>query len=91
MPPPATAPPLTAVLYFVVIFALLSGSAFLHQSPTIDEPVYPFAGSSHLKTGNFRTHPEHPPLAKMWAAVPLLAYPLKDFRNYLVSERGQAR
>lgn len=82
MPPPATASPLTAVVYFVIIFALLSVSAFLHQSPTFDEPVHLFAGYSYLKTGDFRANPEHPPLVKMWAALPLLAYSLKDFRNY---------
>src|SRR5262249_9575374 len=33
-------------------------------------------------------NPEHPPLAKMWAALPLLAYPIKDFRSYPQWERS---
>ena len=73
---------LFAILYFVVIFALISVSVFLQKSPTVDEPIHLFAGYSYLKFGDFRANPEHPPLAKMWAALPLLAYPIKDFRSY---------
>jgi hypothetical protein len=35
--------------------------------------VHLFAGYSYLKWGDFRVNPEHPPLAKILAALPLLA------------------
>jgi hypothetical protein len=38
-----------------------------------DEPVELAAGYSYLKTGDFRMNPEHPPFAKILAALPLLA------------------
>ncbi|HEY1371683.1 MAG TPA: glycosyltransferase family 39 protein [Candidatus Binatia bacterium] len=79
--------PFFAIAYFVVIFTLVSVSAFLQKSPTVDEPIHLFAGYSYLKFGDFRANPEHPPLAKLWAALPLLAYPIKDFRNYPQWER----
>ncbi len=97
--PPSTRVPAVAFVYFIAIFALISASAFLQKSPTVDEPIHLFAGYSYLKFGDFRANPEHPPLAKMWAALPLLAYPLKDFRTYpqwgritesLVAETAQA-
>lgn len=42
-------------------------------SLTNDELVHIPAGYQYLRTGNFRLNPEHPPLAKMWACLPLLA------------------
>ncbi|HTM10270.1 MAG TPA: hypothetical protein VL754_17935 [Verrucomicrobiae bacterium] len=83
----STAPPLTAIAYFIVIFALVSVSIFVQKSPTVDEPMHLFAGYSYLKYGDFRANSEHPPLAKMWAALPLLAFPIKDFRIYPQWER----
>jgi hypothetical protein len=38
-----------------------------------DEPLELAAGYSYLKTGDFRMNPEHPPLAKIVEALPLLA------------------
>jgi Flp pilus assembly protein TadD len=66
---------------FVLVFALLIISSFLQKSPTVDEPVHLFAGYSSLKWGDFRANPEHPPLAKIWAALPLLALDIKDSRS----------
>src|SRR6185436_17737585 len=42
------------------------------KSITNDEVVHIPAGYRYLTNGDFRSNPEHPPLAKMWAAVPLL-------------------
>jgi hypothetical protein len=39
---------------------------------TNDELVHVPSGYHYLVTGNFRLNPEHPPLAKMWACLPLL-------------------
>jgi hypothetical protein len=41
-------------------------------SATTDEPVHLSAGFSYWKTRDFRMNPEHPPLAKLIAAFPLL-------------------
>src|SRR5215472_10225983 len=69
-----------AIGIFVLVFAFLSISGFLQKSPTIDEPVHLFSGYSYLAWGDFRANPEHPPLAKLWAAFPLLALGTKDSR-----------
>ncbi|HVQ37583.1 MAG TPA: glycosyltransferase family 39 protein, partial [Pyrinomonadaceae bacterium] len=42
------------------------------SSLTNDEIVHIPSGYQYLMTGNFRLNPDHPPLAKMWASVPLL-------------------
>jgi 4-amino-4-deoxy-L-arabinose transferase-like glycosyltransferase len=42
-------------------------------SATSDEPIHIAAGYSYWKTRDFRMNPEHPPLAKLLAAIPLLA------------------
>jgi len=57
----------------LIIFCLLSLTAALEKAPTYDESLHLFAGYSHLKWGDFRINPEHPPLAKALAALPLLA------------------
>jgi 4-amino-4-deoxy-L-arabinose transferase-like glycosyltransferase len=41
-------------------------------SLTNDELVHIPSAYQYLRTGNFRLNPEHPPLAKMWAGLPLL-------------------
>src|SRR5215475_11787082 len=61
------------VVPFLIVFYLISATAALRKSPTYDEPVHLFAGYSYLKWGDFRVNPEHPPLAKILAALPLLA------------------
>jgi hypothetical protein len=47
------------------------------ESATFDEPAHLPAGYSYLLTGDFRMNPEHPPLTKMVAAIPLLFMKLK--------------
>jgi len=46
------------------------------ESYTGDEPLELAAGYSYLKTGDFRINPEHPPLSKIVAALPLLGFSL---------------
>ncbi len=43
------------------------------DSPTIDEPVYVTAGLTGLVRQDLRLNPQHPPLAKVLAALPVLA------------------
>ena len=42
------------------------------QSATYDEPVHLASGWSIWRYGDFRINPEHPPLAKLLAALPIL-------------------
>ncbi len=65
---------------FVLLFSSLTITSFLQKSPTVDEPVHLFSGYSYLKWGDFRVNPEHPPLAKVLAALPLLAFDIQDPR-----------
>jgi 4-amino-4-deoxy-L-arabinose transferase-like glycosyltransferase len=41
------------------------------QSATWDEPIHLTAGFAALTQGDFRVDPSHPPLIRMWAALPL--------------------
>lgn len=62
---------LLAVLCFLGFLTLAFGDV-AGTSPTSDEMTHLAAGWSYLKTGDFRLNPEHPPLVKSLAAVPLL-------------------
>jgi hypothetical protein len=66
------------VVCLTIFFCVLSLSAVRQKSPTFDETLHLFAGYSYLKWGDFGINPEHPPLAKMVAALPLLALQLSD-------------
>ena len=46
------------------------------QSQTFDEGVHIFAGYRYWKDFDFGANPEHPPLVKLVAAIPLLRLPL---------------
>ncbi len=36
---------------------------------TVDEPWHVVAGTSYVRSGDFRLNPEHPPLAKLWVGA----------------------
>lgn len=58
---------------FLLALLLIQGLIFIGEaSQTSDEAVHLAAGYSYLTTGDFRLNPEHPPLIKEWAALPLL-------------------
>src|SRR5262249_4768465 len=48
-----------------------------HQSQTGDEGCHLFAGFRYWTHGDFGLNPEHPPLVKLVAALPLLGLPLR--------------
>lgn len=73
--------PVVCIGVFVAIFSLLSITSLLQKSPTADEPVHLFAGYSYLTWGDYRANPEHPPLAKLWAALPLMGLNVRDSRR----------
>lgn len=56
----------------LIIAAALAVSSLVTDSATFDEPFHLTAGMSYLKTGDFRLSPDHPPLARVWVAWPLL-------------------
>lgn len=57
---------------------MLLGLGALRESQTIDEGVHLAAGYSYWRTGDFRMNPEHPPLLKLLASVPLFGLPLQN-------------
>lgn len=71
----------TALGIFALIFGFIAVTSFTRQSPTIDEPIHLLGGYSYLKWGDFRVNPEHPPLIKMWAALPLMWLNINDPRS----------
>ena len=56
-------------LLFVMGGNLFSNAA--RETITNDELVHVPSGYQYLVAGNFSLNPEHPPLVKMWAALPL--------------------
>lgn len=70
---------------FISLFSFLTISSFLKASPTYDESIHLFAGYSYIRWGDFRINPEHPPLAKVLAALPLFALDIKDSRQSATS------
>jgi len=65
---------LLVLVLLCVIFAQTVESAAC-TSITIDEGLHITSGYTILRTGDFRLVEEHPPLVKMWEALPLLAVP----------------
>ena len=57
-----------ALLGFMCV---LAGGAALHESATVDEIAHVGAGLSYLQRLELRLNGEHPPLAKLLAAIPL--------------------
>ncbi len=56
----------------LLLMAVLAGGAALRQTVTIDEMPHIGAGLSYLQKFDLRLNEEHPPLAKMLAALPLV-------------------
>src|ERR1700722_4688538 len=63
--------PATAVL-LLALMALLAGGSARRESVTIDEVPHIGAGVSYLQKLDMRMNEEHPPLAKVLAATPLV-------------------
>src|SRR6266852_7849220 len=56
----------------LIFMAVLAGGAALRESVTIDEVAHIGAGVSYLQKLDLRYNPEHPPLPKVLAALPLV-------------------
>ena len=64
--------PWAAAAALLAAFAVLAWKTAVETGPTFDEPAHLADGYVALKTGNHSLNPEHPPLCKLWAALPLL-------------------
>jgi tetratricopeptide (TPR) repeat protein len=64
-------------LLLLAAFAALAISSMARMSITGDEVTHLPAGYSYITTGDFRLNPQHPPLIKALAALPLLALDLR--------------
>jgi 4-amino-4-deoxy-L-arabinose transferase-like glycosyltransferase len=65
----------------VALFLLICCELFFstrQESQVFDESGHLFAGFEYWKHGDFGVNPEHPPLVKLIAAVPLLPLHLKE-------------
>src|SRR5215472_8683394 len=65
-----------AALVLLGIQAAQVVSVIHRESLTFDEDNHMFAGYMMWKTGDFGLNPEHPPLVKLLAAVPLIGMDL---------------
>ena len=61
-----------AAALLLVLMAVLAGGAALRESVTVDEVAHIGAGLSYLQKLDLRLNEEHPPLPKIWAAIPLV-------------------
>lgn len=63
--------PATAIL--LVLMASVQVTSSLQENQTCDESAHLVSGYSFWVKGDYRLSPEHPPLARLLAALPLLA------------------
>jgi len=59
------------IVALLALFTLAAGTSLRLESVTFDETAHLPAGFTYLDRGDFRLNPEHPPLVKLWAALPL--------------------
>jgi len=60
------------LIVFAVAFGALEVFAYTQKSATIDEPIHLTTGYAALAARDYRVDTSHPPLMRMWAALPLL-------------------
>ncbi len=72
-----------ALLFLMLLFFALTAFSARRTSLTTDEILHLESGYACLATGDYRLVEEHPPLTKMWEALPLLTLdpPLPDPRT----------
>jgi len=73
---------LLAVL-LLAFMAVLAGGAARRESVTVDEVSHIGAGVSYLQRLDLRMNPEHPPLAKVLAAIPLVLRGVRADYNHI--------
>lgn len=75
---------LIAALVISVLVPVVLGTGLIRaSSATYDEPVHLAAGYKDIVEGRYQLNAlDHPPLAEMWAALPLLALRPDTFTSY---------
>jgi hypothetical protein len=71
---------IAAVVFLLLVLEFQLLYSVKHESLTFDEGDHIFAGYMSLKHHDFGLNPEHPPLVKMIAAIPLLGMNLHEPR-----------
>lgn len=61
------------IFVFLVVYGSLQIASYRQKSATFDEPLHLTAGYLAVQRGDYRLDPTHPPLLRMWAALPLTA------------------
>jgi 4-amino-4-deoxy-L-arabinose transferase-like glycosyltransferase len=69
---------IAAVVFLLLVLEFQLLYSVKHESLTFDEGDHIFAGYMSLRHHDFGLNPEHPPLVKMIAAVPLLGMQLHE-------------
>lgn len=67
----------------LALMAALAGGAALRESATVDEVSHIGAGVSYLQKLDLRMNPEHPPLPKVLAAIPLVIRGVRADYNHI--------
>src|SRR5580700_8923033 len=78
---PAAPSRLTYRAIVIVLLAILAVELFMstrQESQVFDESTHLFAGFEYWKHADFGRNPEHPPLVKLLASIPLLSMGLKE-------------
>ncbi|MBI5243070.1 MAG: glycosyltransferase family 39 protein [Elusimicrobia bacterium] len=74
-PAPRFSPAWALAALFLAVHVALGVGFIRSAAPTYDESVHLASGYSYLATGRFRLNiMDHPPLAEMWGAAPLLLW-----------------
>ncbi|MEW5807739.1 MAG: phospholipid carrier-dependent glycosyltransferase [Acidobacteriota bacterium] len=63
---------ITMLAVLLAVFAVQAVGGIWNNAATYDEVAHLPAGYAYIRKGDFRFNPEHPPLVKMLAALPLL-------------------
>jgi 4-amino-4-deoxy-L-arabinose transferase-like glycosyltransferase len=58
---------------FVLLYSVLQINSYTRRSATWDEPMHLTAGYVALTESDYRVDTTHPPLLRMWSALPLIA------------------
>jgi 4-amino-4-deoxy-L-arabinose transferase-like glycosyltransferase len=69
--------------FLLALMAALAGGAALRESVTVDEVSHIGAGVSYVQRLDLRMNPEHPPLPKVLAALPLVLRGVRADYNHI--------
>ena len=61
--------PMIDIMMFLLVFFVVALSSVANDSPTYDEPYHLGSAVNVMATGEYRLAPDHPPLARLLAAV----------------------